>query len=361
MDQGQQYNMYGHGYSGPGTQRYKGGDFDHEHWTHYPPERHEAYENKPMVSPLAHTHHGSHTGRCSLPGEVPSIQASLEVSPFHNPYAATSSETSDKDYAYSGNVLPQGIASSFGSTDWELQDRIYSRSQDCGAPDTMQARSEPISHPGQRCSNPISPYGSNTDWRPSISPTEQVSATFNIDPGFSSPEFCTTCANCRNPPYIHGVAVYHRDQGYVDSPTDWRFQEAKLRPSEGSVPSNRQVLIQGTGRTAPHNDRLDVPCLEQPKSRFSPRKSAAANAPDNPVIVHADEDGARSGLTKKRKRKPRTNKPRKPRTLTNEGKAHAKAVRECPGGACADCKRKKTKARDPPVTYLDVQHAYNRT
>ena len=29
-----------------------------------------------------------------------------------------------------------------------------------------------------------------------------------------------------------------------------------------------------------------------------------------------------------------------------------KAVRECPRGACADCKRKKTKARDPLVTNL---------
>ena len=353
MDQGQQYDMCGHGYSGAGTRKYKGGDLVHEHWPHYPPERRGAYEKKPMVSSLAYTQYGSHTGKRSLPEEVPSIQPSLEVSPLHNPYVATSSETSDKDYAYSGDVLSPGIASGFGPTGWVLQDRNYSRSQECGAPDIVQARSEPISHPGQRYSNPISPYGSNADWRPNISSIEQMSASFNVALGFQSPEFSTTCANCRTPPYMNGVAVYHLDQGDLNSPTDSRFQGANnyFSGSSGeSVPSNRQVLIQDTGRTALHNDRLDVPCLEQPKSRFSLRKSAAANAPDNPVIVHADEDGASSGLSKKRKRKPRTFKPRKPRTLTNEGKAHAKAVRECPGGACADCKRKKTKARDPPVT-----------
>ena len=57
----------------------------------------------------------------------------------------------------------------------------------------------------------------------------------------------------------------------------------------------------------------------------------------------------------------RTIKPRKRRTLTEEGKAHAKAAREYPGDACMDCKRKKTKARDPLVAGLVFQHAYDRT
>ncbi|KAL9125553.1 MAG: hypothetical protein Q9175_008061, partial [Cornicularia normoerica] len=85
---------------------------------------------------------------------------------------------------------------------------------------------------------------------------------------------------------------------------------------------------------------------------FPFRKSGAASTPDNLITIHADEGVANNGLTKKRKRKSRTIKPRKPRTLTDEGKAHAKAVRECPGGACADCRQKKIKARDPLVTNL---------
>ncbi len=122
---------------------------------------------------------------------------------------------------------------------------------------------------------------------------------------------------------------------------------------EGStLPSDRQVPTQNTRRDAPHNGRLGVPHLEQPKSRFSLQKSAPANVSDNPIMVCANEDDANNGLTKKRKRKPRIVKPRKPRTLTDEGKAHAKMVREYPGGACADCKRRKNKARDPSVANM---------
>ncbi len=368
MDQRQQYDMFGHGYSGPGTQRYKGVDSVNENWPYYPPERREAYENKPMVSSFAnthHQHHGSHTGRRLLIGEVPIFPPGCEASPLHNPYVATSLETSDKDYGYSGNFSPQAVASGYGPAGWALQDGSHRSNQDCGASDLMQARSGPNSPPGQRYPDPISPYGSNTEWRSTISPTEQMSAAFNDALSFSSPELPTTCANCQNPSYINEVSVCHGDQRDINSTTtDWRFQGTKnyfLRSNEGTLPSNRQVPTQNTRRDAPHNGRLGVPHLEQPKSRFSLRKSAPANVSDNPMLVCANEDDANNGLTKKRKRKPRIVKPRKPRTLTNEGKLHAKAVRESPGGACADCKRKKTKARDPLVTNLVFPHAYNRT
>lgn len=43
--------------------------------------------------------------------------------------------------------------------------------------------------------------------------------------------------------------------------------------------------------------------------------------------------------------KPTTAKPRKQRVLTEAGRDHAKAIRQLPGGACEDCKKKKTKAR----------------
>ena len=368
MDQRQQYDMFGHGYSGPGTQRYKGVEFVNGNWPYHPPERPEVYENKPMVPSFAYTyhqHHGSHTGRRLLMREVPNFPPGIEVSPLYNPYVVTSLETSNKDYPSSGSFLPQAVASGYGPAVWAPQDGRHRRNQECGPSDLMQARSGPISPPGPRYPDPISPYGSNTDWGSNISPTEQMSAAFNDALSFPSPELPITCANCQNPSYINEVAVCHGDQRDINpTTTDWRFQGTKnyfLRSNEETLPSARQVPTQNTRRDALHNGRLGVPHLEQPKSRISLRKSASANVSDNPMMVCANENDANNGLTKKRKRKPRIVKPRKPRTLTSDGKAHAKAVRECPGGACADCKRKKTKARDPTVTNLVFQHAYNRT
>lgn len=364
MDHGQQYDIYGYGYSGNGIQRYKGVDVVHGYRPYHPPERLDTYEYRLMVSSLAHIHNGSPTGRPSFGRVVPYSQPGLGVSPLHNSYIATSPETSDKDYAYSGISSPPGTANGSGPPGCAFQDRIYRRSQENGTPGLMRVRSESISHPGQRYLNSISPYGSNTDWRPSASPMEQISTSFHDALSFPYLESSTTCANCRNYPHIDNLPVCHPDQGDAGSNTDWRVQGAKnyfLPSSEGNVPFNRQLPTQDIRRIAPHNDRLDVPLLEQPESRFSRRKPATVNAPDNPLTVHADEDVANNGLTKKRKRRPRIVKPRKPRTLTEEGKAHAKAVRDCPGGACADCRRNKTKARDPPLANLGFQYAYNRS
>ncbi|KAF6218307.1 hypothetical protein HO133_005653 [Letharia lupina] len=361
MDQRQQCDMYGYGYPGPGTQRYKGGDFIHEDRPYNPPERREAYEYKPMLSSLVHTNHGSHTGRRSLGAEVPSFQPSLGVSPFHSPYVVTSPETSDKYYAYSGNALSQLVASGYGSVGWAYQERSQRRNQEGGISDLMHARSEPISDPRQRYPDSISPYGSNTDWRPNVSPIAQMSASFND--ALSSPYLdpSTLCANCGNHPHTDGGSVYHPDQRDVSLTADWKSQEAKnyfIQPNEEEIPSNRQLSTQDPRRIAPHNGRLDVPFLGQPRTRFSLRKSAEANAPNSPVTVHANDDAANKGLAKKRKRKPRTIKPRKPRTLTDAGKAHAKAVRDYPGGACANCKKKKTKCthrlrEDIPMEWHD--------
>lgn len=361
MDQRQQYDTCGYGYSESGTRGYKGGDFVYGYRPYYLPERHEAYEHKPMVSSLAHTHHGCHTGRRSLGGEGPNFQPGLGNSPLHNPYVASSPETSDKCYAYSGNLVPQGIANGYGPAGLAFQGRMHRRSQGCGMSDLIQGRSETISRPGQLYPDSISPYGSKIDWRPNVSPTEQMSASFNDALSFSHRYYSTICANCRNHSHLDGVSVYHSEQRDVNSTTDWRLQGARysLRPTEENVPSNRQLPTQDTRPIGPRTGRLDVPYLEQTKSRFPFRKSGAASTLDNIMTVHADEGVANNGLTKKRKRKSRTIKPRKPRTLTDEGKAHAKAVRECPGGACADCRQKKIKARDPLVTNLVFQHAYN--
>lgn len=338
--------MYGYDLSGTEMRTYRGGVSIDDIRSVYRPERLEAYGHKPLVSPKAHPHHGTHTGRRPFGGEVLNIQPTVGVSPLGNQYAATSPETSDKYCAYSGTFSSQAIASGYGPTGYIFQESINHRSQECGIPDLVQAGSEPISHPRQRYADRISPYGSNTDWRPSVSPNGQMPASSNDALNFRNPEISATCANCQNHPHMNAVSVYYPDKGDVSWTTDWRSPGAKnhiLRPTDESVPLNRELPTHGTRRIAPHNDRHDVPLLEQHKSRFPRRKSAPTNAPDNSVTTHANEDSANNGLIKKRKRKPRTIKPRKPRTLTNEGKAHAKAVRESPGGACADCKRKKTK------------------
>lgn len=145
------------------------------------------------------------------------------------------------------------------------------------------------------------------------------------------------CANCRNHAQIDGDSVYQADQRDANLTTDWRLHRARnyfVPPAEQINPSDRQPPSQETGLIVPHKDRLDLPNLEQCKPEHSANKVS----------------------TEKRKRKPRTIKPRKPRTLTEEGKAHAKAIREYPGGACQDCKQKKTKARDPQVIILGSTH-----
>lgn len=354
MDQSQQY-MYGYGYAGFGTGRYKDGGSIHDYRPYDPPLRRDPYELKPMISSLTNTHYGSHTGRHSLGGGVPSLQSGLVVSPLQMPNFTSSPETPDKGYAYSGHTSSQGIANGYGPAGWVFQEKNRCRNQESRVSEVLQARSDPVTYLRQRYPDPISPYGSNTDWGPNISPMEHMSVSFNESLSFPYPESPTTCANCRNHHHTEGFLGHHPEQRGVDSYTDFRAQRTRnyfLRPTDENFLSNRQLPTQNTGRVVPPNDHLDVPYLEQPKPRSHIRKSNAANAPGNPLIVPTDEDGADNGLSKKRKRKPRVLRPRKPRTLTIEGKAHAKAVRDCPGGACADCRRKKTKARDALVTNL---------
>lgn len=337
MDQGQQYATHGYEYSGLGTRSYKGDDILYEYRPYYLPERRDVYEHKLLVSSSAHTHLASPTRRPSLAWQVSHLQPGLGVSPLHDSYVATSPETSDETYAYSGNSSPQGIANGYAPASSAFQDIIHRKSRENGIPDLIQARGEPMSHLVQWYLNSIGSVGSNTDWTPDSSPTEQVPAAINDAPSALYPESRTNTDR---------IPVHHPDQRSEQLTTDWRGQGAKddfSRSLEENVPSNRQLPTQDRKHTAPDNGRLNVPPLEEHRSRTFLRKSADANAPDGSLTVHADEDAANNDLTKKRKRKPRTIKPRKPRTLTEEGKAHAKAVRECPGGACVDCKRKKTK------------------
>ena len=354
MDQRQRFDIHGYGCSGPGTQRHKGGDLISEYRPYYRPESRDTFERNSMEYSLAHIQNGFRTGRRSLGGDMPNLPGGLGASQHHNLYSATNPDTFDRGYAYSCNTLPQGVANGYGPAGWTFQQRFQRRSQECGITDIIQPGSEPTWHPRERYSDPIPPYGLNTDLRP-VQSIEQTSPSFSCASNIPYPVSTSICAKCGNHPHIGVDSVYQYDQRDIRTNTDLRLQGAKnyfLRPVEQDVLANRQLPTQETKRITCHNERSNVSSPEHTKSGFSLRMSAAVNSAGNPVTTQAEESCTNKGLTKKRKRKARISKPRKPRTLTDEGKAHAKAIRDYPGGACEDCKRKKTKARDPEMTNL---------
>ena len=354
MDQRQLYGMHSYWYPGSGTQEPKGSEFFTGYQPYRPPERSESYETQSMIDSLAHTHNGNRTEGRSLGEEVPNPQRGLQFTQPYKSYSATSPEVLDKQYAYSGNMSPQGNPNGYGSANWTFQRQIQLRTREGGISDVMQSERESILQTGPRYSYSISPYGSNTDWRPSET-VEHLSASFDSASNFSYPASSSIFANCGNYPHVDGNPVYQPDQRDVSFSSDWK--QFLLPTEENYFLSNQQLPTQETSISAAYNGCLGALNSEQSKSGFSVRMSAAVNSPDNTMTVHAYNNSANDGHKKKRKKKPRTVKPRKPRTLTVAGKAHAKAVREYPGGACEDCKRKKTKARDPPVTYSVSTHS----
>jgi hypothetical protein len=90
------------------------------------------------------------------------------------------------------------------------------------------------------------------------------------------------------------------------------------------------------GRHSYDTSRLTptVPVLE--KSRSGHPKDNSGKAAQSLNEDHNQD--------KVRDHKPRKSKSGKHRKLTAAGRDHAKAIRQLPGGACTDCKRKKTKA-----------------
>ena len=350
MDHKEPYGIQVYGIPGYGTGHRGCGSVD-ECGPCHQPGRHGAHDHKPTVSSSPQAYHGSYNAGRSLGAGLQNFQYSLGLSLPHNLHVVFNPETC------TGNVVSQGIASGYGSVDLGFPEIIDHRSQEYETSDLMEAQSDTMSHPRELNAGLISPCGSNTDWNPDGSPKEQTPTSFSYAPNYSCPSSPMTCVNCQPHHFTYS------EPGDVN-PCDWRSQGSKDSfswPIEEIVSLDGQLPIQDISLISPFNDRFDVPHLEEPRSRSYPRRSGAPNVPDKPVTVQVDEGGANSGLLKKRKRKPRINRPRKPRTLTNEGKAHAKAVRECPGGACADCRRRKTKARYPPVTNLVGRQAYNRT
>ena len=339
MDQSQQHDMDGNGYSGSVAPPY------------YPTE---IPEHEPMVTPSAHTHSGNYTGG-RFPGEeVPDSQSGLPFNQNHNPYHAISPGESDKGYLYSGNLLSQGTPSGYESAVWTLQQNRQPSSQDCRMSDPIQAEGERILPPRQRYSDPIFQNGWNVTWGPIESPGH-MPASFNGVSNALYQASYNVCPNYRHYPHVGVDPVYQPDQRDISPTMKWGFRDANCYfpwPPEENVPSIQQFSTQTSRFTTSGNQRFVASSSEQFNTGTSLRVFAAVNAADIPVTVGVGNHSANKGLRKKRKRKPREVKPRKQRTLTVEGKAHAKAVRGFPGGACEYCKRKKTKARDPSIRNL---------
>ena len=339
MDQSQQHDVDGNGYPGCVTRPY------------YPTE---VPEHEPMVTPSAHTHGGNCTAGRFPGGNVPDSQSGLPFNQNLNTYLATNSEAFDKGYPYSGNILSQGTPTGYESAVWTLQQKHQPSSQDLRMSDPIQAEDARILPPRQRYPDPIFRHGWNTTWRPMES-SGHLSASFNGASNAPYQASSSGCPNCRHHPHVDGDSVSQPDQKDVSPTMEWVSRVANAYfplPLGENFPSNQQFSTQNSGFTTSVNERFEASNSEQLNSGTSLRVPAAVNAIDIPVTVGVGNHSANKGLSKKRKRKPRAVKPRKPRTLTVEGKAHAKAVRDFPGGACEYCKRKKTKARDPSIRNL---------
>ena len=338
-----------YGISGYGTGHKGCGSVD-EYELCYQPGRHEAHDRMPMVLFSPQAYHGPYNWGRSLGAGVQNLQHRLGPSLFHNPDVLFDPEND------TCNVASHGTASVYESLDLGFPGITDHRSQAYETSDHLEAQGDTMSHTRQLHAGLISPCGSN-DWNPDGPPKKQTPTSFSYAPSYPCPDSPMTRVNCQTHPFTYS------EPGDVN-PCGWRSQGSKdslLWPVEQIASLDAQLPAQDASLMSPFNDSFDVPHLEEPRSRSDSRRSCTANLPDKPVTVPVDEGGAHSGLQKKRKRKPRIKRPRKQRTLTNEGKAHAKAVRECPGGACADCRRRKTKARYPLVRHLVGRQAYTRT
>ena len=350
MDHKEPYGIQVYGISGYGTGHKGCGSVD-RYGPGHQPGNHEAHDHKPMVSSSPQAYRGPYNGGRSLGAGVQNLQYSLGPGLPHNRHVGFNPETD------TCNVVSRGIADAYGAVDLGFPKIINLGSQAYETSDLTEAQGDTMSHTRQLHADLISPCSSNTDWTPDGPPKEQTPTSFIYAPNYPCPKSPMTCVNCQTHPFTYS------EPGDVN-PCDWRSQGSKGSfswPIEEIASLDAQLPVQDTSLISPFNDRADVPHLEEPRSRSYPPSSDTASLPDKPVTVPVEEGGANSGLQKKRKRKPRIKRPRKQRTLTNEGKAHAKAVRECPGGACADCRRRKTKARYPLVTYLVGRQAYTRT
>ena len=325
MDQRQEHDLRGYGYHGSGNQRYEDGDPSLEYSPPYSVKRRDIHKHELMIPPVAYSNHGNCTEGALPEGEVPNSQPGLPLNQIHYSFFAIGPDAFNNGYTYSGNISPQGIPSDYVSTVGTFQQESQHSSQERGASDLTQAEGRPFLSPAQRCPDNISPDRSDTNWRLLELP-ERMPASFNGTSNVPYPVWSSVCPNCGN--HTHGDvdSPYWLDQSGVRSTTEWTLPKSgnyNLQPGEEDYFANRHYPIEEPG---------------------------SINTAQNPVTVQTGDKSAKKGPTKKRKRKP-ADKPRKKRTLNDEEKAHAKAVRNS-GGPCQSCKRKKTKVREPRLRNL---------
>ena len=232
-------------------------------------------------------------------------------------------ERVDANIGFASNAMDSGYSS------WDPSCLSSDRSSSSWNPSYLN------SNPSSSSSNP-----SYSNWNPSLQESNELSELQSHNP-IPIPEFWGDESR------IQKRQSQHQDGpsfGSLHDSLAWQgvWEEFGLTACD-STESEPHFSTHEIGSAAPKMYRYDVPYLKQPKSRSHLQNLAAANACDNLVIVPAHKDGICNGLINICKRKSRVFKPRKPGTLTDERIARAKAVRDCPGGACADCRRKKTK------------------
>ncbi len=201
-----------------------------------------------------------------------------------------------------------------------------------GPPQTPQHWSQaPSVLPG----NPNS-YGSGQSW-------SQTNCSEVQNPQYDRPSHCVPFSKrIHETPRTSGSYSLPIGQGTAASPKGhshiWNERPQRGMDQSRLIPENHTAVLR---RPFDESHRYNtpgvptVPVLEKSRSTPSRPMSKACRSPHS-----SKEDQVQEG-----DRTPKPRKPGKQRILTPAGRDHAKAIRQLPGGACADCKRKKTKAR----------------
>ena len=339
MDTGQQYDVTSYGYSESGTQKNGDGDLLQENRPYHPPGPCEIYEQGSMVSPLAHTSPEFYTGMPCSEGEASGLQRGCGISPLHKSYFGSAQNHLNNEFPYSDGKL-QGTSNGYVPFGWGLEHGIQRRGQDSGISDVVQSGTGLPLRFKQRQPESNFLNDSNVEWRPvGIIGHKPVFVNGAASTSYSPPP--TACANCGCHLLLDKQLDHHGNQRVILSNAEWWLQRSDVLP-------NRQPTSQEIRRDVPSNQDVEPGNSEESRSGLYDGKPPPVDDACKPVITYPD------GVSKnkrKRRRKPGVPKPRKTRTMTQEGKVHAKAIRDL-GGVCDECKRKKTKVRDPLIKIL---------
>lgn len=136
-------------------------------------------------------------------------------------------------------------------------------------------------------------------------------------------------------PINASTAPLHTDESSIWTPLPPKSVKIPGRIPESHHGGMPMRFEDNHGRRTP-SATPKVPALEQPKSTSHSQSDFRRHSP-----ILEQYEANRTGRTAK----PRKHNSGRKRNLTAEGREHAKLVRQSPGGACGDCKRKKIKAR----------------